>query len=55
LLQPYERLRISVKELREATLELVAHQRRMIQSGVLDARDVAEGRLIVGDFKRLEN
>jgi hypothetical protein len=44
----------SVKELREATLELVAQQRQMIQSGAMNAREVAEGKLITGDFKRIE-
>jgi hypothetical protein len=45
----------SVKQLRDATLELVAEQRRMIKSGIMDAKEVAEGTLITGDFKRLEN
>jgi len=44
----------SVRELREATLELVRQQRLMISSGVMNAREVAEDRLITGDFKRLE-
>ena len=44
----------SVKELRDATLELVAQQRRMIESGAMNAKEVAEGKLITGDFKRLE-
>jgi hypothetical protein len=45
----------SVKELREATLELVAQQRKLIGSGVMDARQVAESKLITGEFKRVEN
>jgi len=44
----------SVRELREATLELVAQQRLMISSGAMNAKEVAEGKLITGDFKRLE-
>ena len=44
----------SVKELREATLALVAQQRTLIQSGAMDAREVAEGNLLTGDFKRVE-
>jgi hypothetical protein len=45
----------SVKELRIATLELVAQQKLMISSGAMNAKEVAEGVLIAGDFKRLEN
>ena len=45
----------SVKELREATLQMVAQQQLMIRSGAMDAREVAEGKLITGDFKRMEN
>ena len=45
----------SVKELRSAMLDLVGEQRRMISSGAMNAREVAEGNLITGDFKRLEN
>ena len=44
----------SVRELREATLELVAQQRLMIRSGAMNAREVAEGKLIVGEFERKE-
>ena len=45
----------SVKELRAAMLDLVSEQRRMISSGAMNAREVAEGNLITGNFKRLEN
>ena len=43
----------SVQELRQATLELVKQQRLLIQAGVTDAREVAEGKLINGDFERI--
>ena len=36
----------SISELRETTLELVAQQRKMIESGVLDAKQVAHSKLI---------
>ena len=45
----------SIRELNMATLELVAQQRRMISSGAMNAKEVAEGTLITGDFKRIEN
>jgi len=41
----------SVKELREVTLDLVKQQRLMIESGAMDAKEVAEGKIIKGDFE----
>ena len=37
----------SIKELREATLELAAMQRKMIESGVMSAKEVAHSKIIV--------
>lgn len=41
----------AVKELREATLELAAQQRRMIQSGQMNAQEVAHSRIIEGEYE----
>jgi hypothetical protein len=44
----------SVRELREAALELVAAQKKQIESGNMTAKDIAQGKIISGDFERLD-
>lgn len=44
----------SIRELREATLELVKTQRVAIEAGVTDAKEVAESKIITGEAKRIE-
>lgn len=41
----------AVSELRQATLELVAQQRLMIQSGQMNAQEVAHSQVIEGEFE----
>jgi hypothetical protein len=43
----------SVRELREAALELVAAQKKQIESGNMTAKDIAQGKIISGDYERL--
>ena len=44
----------SIQELRETTMELAAQQRKMIQSGMSDARDVAHSTVIIGESDVVE-
>jgi hypothetical protein len=49
----------SINELRKATLELVAQQRRALESGITSAKEIAEqkvisGETIDGDFQEVE-
>jgi hypothetical protein len=44
----------SLREMREATLELVKAQRLAIESGTNDAREIAESKIIVGEFQEVE-
>jgi hypothetical protein len=43
----------SVRELREATMELVRQQKLAIESGMKNAKEVAESKLIPGEYKRV--
>ena len=43
----------SIRELREATLELVKTQKQAIEAGVTNAREVAESKIINGQAKRI--
>lgn len=45
----------SIRELKQSTLELIKQQRLMIQSGAMNAQEIAEGTLITGEFERVEN
>lgn len=45
----------SIRELRETTMELVRQQRLMIGSKAMNAKEVAEGKIITGDFERVDN
>lgn len=47
----------SIKELRESTLELVAQQRKMLESGSMTAQEVAHSKLVVvdGEAEVVEN
>jgi hypothetical protein len=44
----------SINELRQATLALARRQREMIASGAMNARDVAEQKVITGERVREE-
>lgn len=44
----------SIRELREATLELVRTQKSAIEAGITDAKEVAESKIINGEAKRIE-
>jgi hypothetical protein len=44
----------SIKELRDVTMELVKQQRQMIEAGSMNAKQVAESKIISGDFERVE-
>jgi hypothetical protein len=45
----------AIKELREATLELIEQQKKMVNVGGMNAKELAESRVIVGEFERVEN
>jgi hypothetical protein len=44
----------AVRELREATLALAAQQRQMIQSGQMNAQEVAHSRIIEGECEDVQ-
>ena len=43
----------SLRELKEAALELVKEQKRAIEAGINSAEDIAKGKIIVGQAKRI--
>lgn len=45
----------SIRQLRDATLELVAAQKLNIQSGAMTAAEVAKGKIILGECERIED
>ena len=45
----------SIDELRATTLELVAQQKKMIQAGVRDAKEIAESKLLIEDGEVIED
>lgn len=45
----------SIRELRDATMELVRVQKLNIESGAMNADEIARSKLIVGEFERVNN
>jgi hypothetical protein len=44
----------SLRELRDATMELIEEQKKAIRAGVNSAQDIAESKIIVGEAKRVD-
>jgi len=44
----------SIRELKQVTLELARQQKQLIESGVSDAKQVAESSLVPAEYKRIE-
>lgn len=44
----------SLRQLREVTTDLVRQQKKMLEEGLVNAKEVAESKIIPGKFKRLD-